>query len=384
MLVAGFFAGRHFKWDAKRLGENSSGSVKANPGPWGDLEITPIVITAPVELLKVRGTEETQVRWTFKEYSRDALVHAFQSLGVPDAMFASGALTVSGADLILTPPREVLLGLSTEALQGIYRMLSDFTENDAYRDVFLTEDMDAFKKGGVSSKTLSLIKMLSSTNGKYMICYCMPYVLSGAPTFEEKAAVLDIFTRQKSLLLKLRISSKSDINALTNYWGKAYWAANVGALLESVKNTEGGGLVSIGSLLPPLPKTLIYTFPMPQNGLNGPVTHQDCHWTAFNFFRDPPDNHFSDPGYIYDKLKNDYFPLQSDPLYGDVIMLARPNGSIIHSMVYVADNIVYTKNGENLWHPWMYSRLSDVVDIYSVMLPPGQQLSLRYFRNKYY
>jgi hypothetical protein len=153
-----------------------------------------------------------------------------------------------------------------------------------------------------------------------------------------------------------------------------------------VEETQDGGLISIVSLLPPVPKLLIYTYPMPQNGLNGPVVHQDCHWTSFNFFRDPPDPHFglSEPGYIFDKLKTDYYPLQSDPLYGDVILIAKPDGSIIHSMVYIADDIVFTKNGANLWHPWMYSKLSDVMDIYSANLAPGKNLTLRYFRNKYY
>jgi len=44
------------------------GTIRLQEGPWGDLEYLPISIAAPTELLNVRNTEETPVRWFFKGY----------------------------------------------------------------------------------------------------------------------------------------------------------------------------------------------------------------------------------------------------------------------------------------------------------------------------
>ena len=103
-----------------------------------------------------------------------------------------------------------------------------------------------------------------------------------------------------------------------------------------------------------------------------------------NFFREPPDPKFNDPNYILEKLKTEYFQVTTDPRYGDVIMFATPDQQFIHSAVYLADDIVYTKNGDNLRNPWMLSTITNLLDIYSINVAEGQKLTLYYFRNKYY
>ena len=54
----------------------------------------------------------------------------------------------------------------------------------------------------------------------------------------------------------------------------------------------------------------------------------------------------------------------------------------IRSAVYLADDIVFTKNGSTVYYPWMLSSISDLVKMYSFMVPQGQQLTITYFRNK--
>lgn len=55
-----------------------------------------------------------------------------------------------------------------------------------------------------------------------------------------------------------------------------------------------------------------------------------------------------------------------------------------HVAVFLADNLFFTKNGENPWHPWVYSTLEDLLENFSFGLPPGQELSVHYFRSKGY
>ena len=74
----------------------------------------------------------------------------------------------------------------------------------------------------------------------------------------------------------------------------------------------------------------------------------------------------------------------TDPRYGDLVFLSKPNGEIIHSSVYIADNVVYTKNGGHYLSPWMLMKIPEMVDAFSAMCPPDQQLKVTYYRNKYY
>jgi len=87
---------------------------------------------------------------------------------------------------------------------------------------------------------------------------------------------------------------------------------------------------------------------------------------------------------VKQKLDSEYFPVFSDPRYGDLVFLVKPNGDIIHWAVFLADDIVYTKNGGHFTAPWMLAKISDLVDIYSPYVSSDEKLIVAYYRNKYY
>ena len=89
-------------------------------------------------------------------------------------------------------------------------------------------------------------------------------------------------------------------------------------------------------------------------------------WTSLNFFRDPPDPKFGEADYILEKLKTEYYQVKTDPRFGDIVMFTTPDLKFIHSAVYLADNIVFTRNGDNPRNPWMLSTIDDLLDIYSI------------------
>jgi hypothetical protein len=202
--------------------------------------------------------------------------------------------------------------------------------------------------------------------------------------FNDKARLLKAITKQDTMLVRLRVTPESDINSLTAYWGKACWNTDVKAILDSLQRVPGGASVDIIELLPPLPTSLLYSFPVPQNPYKGPVAKRDCHWTSFNFFREPADDRFGEPPYAVEHLKTDYFPVMSDPRFGDLVLFTNAKGDAIHSAVFLADDIVYTKNGNSQLYPWMFSTISDILGVYSFHVPAGEKLGVKYFRNKYY
>ena len=236
----------------------------------------------------------------------------------------------------------------------------------------------------VSAATVALLKKMSCQEGKFLICYCMPYVLAKIPTYEEKVSFIKALSSQETMLIRLKITPTTDIDALVAYWGKSYWAHNVRALLESLKKLPNGGITDIIHLLPPLPTSLLYTYPAPQNSSIRLVVSRNCSWTAFNFFNEIPEAKFSDANYVAEKIKTDYYPVLSDPHFGDVIVFLTPDTLLIHVAVYIADDIVYTKNGDNPSHPWIFSHIADLLESFSYAVPPGQNLSMLYFRNKNY
>jgi hypothetical protein len=59
--------------------------------------------------------------------------------------------------------------------------------------------------------------------------------------------------------------------------------------------------------------------------------------------------------------------VQVDPPYrfGDVLFfLDTEHGDAFHSCIYIADDIVYSKNGRNLLSPWILTKLDDIKHVY--------------------
>ncbi len=126
----------------------------------------------------------------------------------------------------------------------------------------------------------------------------------------------------------------------------------------------------------------MFVYPLPDNPLNGPAPQRDCHWTSINFFQDTPDEQSGNPAFFMQKLKEDYIPAAGDPRYGDIALFTKPSGAVVHSAVYLAGDILYTKNGATFTYPWMLETLSDLLKQYSFQVEPDEKLVVNYFRNK--
>ncbi len=72
-------------------------------------------------------------------------------------------------------------------------------------------------------------------------------------------------------------------------------------------------------------------------------------------------------------LKEAYQPVQAPFQYGDILEFITPEGNAIHACVYVADDIVFTKNGDGMIKPWVLMWLSSVQQLY--MREPGIQIA---------
>ncbi len=102
----------------------------------------------------------------------------------------------------------------------------------------------------------------------------------------------------------------------------------------------------------------------------------DCHWTTFNFSNDTPDNHFNDPAYVVEYIRKNFYQIAAPSIYGDVLLLMNDRNEVKHSAVFLADDIVFTKNGNNYRQPWMLMHIPDLLATYPA-LPPMKPVYIR-------
>jgi len=358
-------------------------------GPWGNMESLPISIEPPEEYLSTQSIQTADRHWWFKGYSPDQLRALFRSVDLNseeqmELLDESKWEQKEGA-MILAPSKKLVLSLAPAARKRIYGVLGEFPENLVMhlRCPFPADRIDnILSESGLPANAVALVKRLSFPHGRFLFFCDAPSVLDALETYEQKTVLMKTLTRKETLLLKLHVMPNSDVNSLVNYWSKAAWGKDVKPMIESLARVPGGARLGVVHLLPPLPTENLYTYPLPST--NPADVHKDCHWTALNFFRDPPDPRFTNADVVRETIEKDYYPVLSDPRYGDVIMLARQDGSIIHSAVFIADNIVYTKNSPLFLDPFILMTLPDMIDRFEAFIPENEHLKLLVFRNKYY
>ena len=389
LIALGFAAGRGaLQHDSGGNIVPADTAIPLKPGPWGELEMTPISIEPPSEYLNIEALEEVDRRWRFSGYTPEMLSELFRTADLTSdqrAELLDPKRWECVQDAILVSPSpELVLALSTEARKKIYTILSDARRNpEAFRVSLPTEHLDEyFAQGGVGPVARALVKKLSFPHGKRLL-FCSPeLVLVQLPTYDEKARFIKTLFRKKTLILRLRVSTSSNVDELDGYWARAGWGKNIKPLLESLKAVPGGTRIDILEILPPGPTARLYTYPFPS--LDSTVLRQDCHWNSFNFFRETPDPRFTDPKFVSETLQKDYYPVLTAPRYGDILFFTDSTGNAFHSAVYIADNIVYTRNGAEFRQPYILMQLPDLIETYAALLPEGERINISFYRNKYY
>ncbi len=97
-----------------------------------------------------------------------------------------------------------------------------------------------------------------------------------------------------------------------------------------------------------------------------------------NFFNREPDDRFYDFGVTEQTIATDYYPVYDAATFGDIVWFSDQDGRAVHIAVYVAADILFSKNGATFNEPWTLVRLQDLVADYA----PGRQLHLTVYRRK--
>ena len=360
----------------------SGATAAAAKGPWGTLAVTPIVISPPLELVATNWGPVAEPHWYFPGVSPDELEAFLRSAGLAAADAASVRATArtdrTGA-LVASPDADLVRGLDRETRAHVYTLLArsplNFDQAQSFR--FGGASPDAWLGGSlISPPTRALVEPLIYEHDGFMHFADLDRIRSEIRDPEEIRRLAKALLRQSTLLVRLTINDSVEVTGLAEYWGRGGRRTDLRPLLESI---AGGGerTIDIAHLLPSFARERLYRYPKLSAADFDKPALANCLWTALNFFSVTPDDRHLDVSYALEHLKTDYYVVEDGFQLGDIIALLDEDGDLFHVVVYLADDLVLTKNGTSPVAPWIILPMERVKQFYSTRY---RELRLIYHR----
>lgn len=360
----------------------TTAGVELKRGPWGELEVTRITIAPPKGFAAKFKAWNSKV-WYFRDANSPEKVDAIlKDAGIDEAMRAAILKTcapepeVNG--MIAKPEVATVVALKPEPREKLYRVLGREPRNHAQADTFryLEDGVDEWLQSkALSPATIAMVRGMTYQRGNLVLFSDASQVISTLPDEAMHAELFRMLSRQSAVMARLRIGPNTDLKALADYWGQRGREEKVLPVLESMASVPGGCAIDIAQLLPRFARERLYTYPEPSNPDNV-ASPYNCHWSSMNFFNETPDDKFLDPVAVARELGLHYRQVNYDYQFGDVIFFENSEHGGIHSVVYLADDIVFSKNGGTITAPWKLAQLSNLVTYYESM----GHLTLKAFR----
>jgi len=373
-------------WGGKKLFGKPAGAIgtkyELQPGPWGEITAQPILLEAPTSLISP-NFQLGDGRWYFAARTPDDVAKFLRDAGLTSEQIARlvpNLQQVPSANGLLSvaPPEDLVRSLSEDVRSRLYDKLAAIPQNFAQVEPFRTTalHLDAWlDERKLPPDLIAEVKSLMWHRGSGLFFSDYNIVAAKITSPALKVDLVKQLTHKSSVILTLHVPAGDKIDQLVDYYGVHDRRDKVEPLLKGLAEA-GGGNIGVANMLPAFPRVRLYRFPDP---LPGKDISPDCHWSSFNFFgRGLPDDGLNDPAYVGTVLRDQYQPVVGHPQFGDVVLLTLPGGSSIHSAVYIADNIVFTKNGPSLAAPFIFSTTEDMLAFY----PNSESIVLAYFRLK--
>jgi hypothetical protein len=357
-------------------GQDSS-HVPASSSPWGELEFSPLALERPEQVWKENFTPPP-LQWFFVQHSPDELRKFFKQLNRSEGavLLNTNLWEILPNGIIVRPPIEFVEALSPSTRKAIYSVLARFRENPYHQwplRIPSPSVHDYLAGYSIRPEILNLLRQLTYP-GEFSLCLADLPLLHRHCTPEEFFQITKALSRIPTLMVKLRLRPDSDIDAILDYWRQVKTDQTIRPFLESLaKTTETGTSVNVALFFPPVPRLRLYTYPNPDQPHTAP---RNCFWTAMNFFNEEPNDLFHDTEYVQRVLESEYEVIRDDWHFGDVLLLME-GSEAVHMANYVADDVVFTKNGANPFQPWVLMRIKDMVAQY-----PSKTIKVFGFRRK--
>ena len=331
-------------------------------GPWGELEYYIFHLQNP-NVEKTASLFSEEMYWCFPGYTESDAFKKLEKIGINRSLLQreSYILTVS-KELRIVPTSRLIRALTPDVRAKLRMLLRHWPDKNpyyAYPVVIESGDPDGWYSGaGLSSETISLISSLCYIQRGATVFSDVPYVLSHIFDPEEKERFLKALFRTRTLMLRLTINEQSDMDLIRSYWTLRNQRKEVVPIFDSISETRGVEKLDVIHLLPPAARKRLYTFPALEEQV-------DCHATSLEFCGIFPDIQTVRSGQWVDAFKTYLTPAKGDLCFGDVIVLFnQETDKPIHSAIYIAGDILFTKNGLLPYRPWSFMFWSDILSLY--------------------
>jgi len=358
--------------------------MAATTGPWGELQYEPIVIAPPLEYVSENDVDYSgKVVWHFPNVGSTGLSVLLKEIGLAAPIVAElesmAKANVSLPGMSLYPSKEFVRGLNPEDRAKLYLTLCDYRQNRDLRTQYLFrgDSVDQWFAGStVSPETRKLVDPFIYRRGNFMYFADMRNIADSIASHDQHLALLRTLRRDATFLVHVKLSEKSDIETLVNYWGRGGRAQEVRPILESLMRRGGDQSINITHLLPPLARRRLYTYPA--RSIVDISVQRECHWTSLNFFNDVPDDKFAKPGVMYPELKENFYRVHGNFQLGDVALILDAKARTVHSATYIADDIFFHRCGSDSSAPWTLTKGEYLADFY----PRRSKVHILYYRRK--
>ncbi|HKQ36434.1 MAG TPA: hypothetical protein VJ063_00065 [Verrucomicrobiae bacterium] len=332
--------------------------------PWGELEITPLVLDRPEELFLTNAWDRV-IRWSFPDQSAEQIRTLIGACDLTPEQKASLLATNRWEPLSngwrILPPVEVVADMSSTSREKIYSVLaqSPLNTNQYWAFFHRADALDTWlSESGLPDDGVNLARRLCYTKHQ-RVYFGDAQVFELLRSQDEARRLVRTLARVPTLIMKLHLNRESDINTLVNYWGRFRKNDEVDELLRSMSRVPGGASLNVSYFMPPVPRVRLYTYP----DADGGVRH-DCFWTSFNFFYDQPRHNLQNPADYNALLREGFRPVSGPAQFGDLLLLLESGETAVHMCVYVAADVVYTKNGVDAKQPWVLMHMKDMKALY--------------------
>ncbi len=344
--------------------------LHCQPGPWGRIDYHYVYLAAPDNILDEYPLPSPQTRWCFALHTPEWVKTFLATTGL-DAPTITRLVTDVRSQpdeegvITLFPTEPEVLGLAPGGRDILYHELAKYEVNPYFHDPICIPDGkvdDWLRGGGIPANVVEIIRKLAYHSGEGWYFSDLRLILKYAQSDLEARHWAKTLTRVRAVVANLHVDDTDNLPALRKYWSADFHRTDALPMLDAAAALDGGSSLDLTHLFPPLPRRLVYSYTSPDIERTGQTPN--CHWTSLNFFNYTRQNILLDLKLATSAVLDNYDKVSAPYAFGDVLFFLTETGDAYHSCVYVADNLVFTKNGENEMMPWLLTRLEDVKQLY--------------------
>ena len=278
---------------------------------------------------------------------------------------------------VVKPTTAILLSLEPLTKKLLYRRLARMPGNDEKRTPLRLRSLEVERllgSDGLSLYGRELFNKLVVHQDEFHILWDSEALCQLLPD-EDKVRFLKIVSPVDTYLVKLVMRPDTDIEPIYRYWADRPRTKSLRSLLEGAKPKPGEKPIylDIVHLFSPFLRGLAYTYPDPDD------PPRNCHWTTFNFYEDQPSDRFLDPREAQAEHLARFERIRAEEArYGDMVAVLDGEGYVVHTAIYLVDDLVFTKNGKAIFAPWMVATFDELRVLYMDM--PGSYIA--FYRRK--